>query len=57
MKVKMVNMDGLSAKQKAMMKKHAKHHNQSHMKYMVGVMRNGKTFKQAHEIAMKKVGK
>ena len=56
-KAKMVNMDGLSAKQKTMMKKHAKHHNQSHMKYMVGVMRNGKTFKQAHEIAMEKVGK
>ena len=53
----MVNMDGLSSKQKATMKKHSAHHSQSHMKYMVGVMRNGKSFKQAHNLAMKKVGK
>ena len=29
----------------------------AHMKYMIGVMRNGKSFSEAHEIAMKKIGK
>jgi len=56
-KAKMVSMEGLTPKQKATMKKHSVHHSQSHMKYMVGVMRNGKSFKQAHNLAMKKVGK
>lgn len=56
-KIKKLDMDGLSKKEQATMKKHSGHHSMEHMKYMIGVMRNGKSFSEAHEIAMKKVGK
>jgi hypothetical protein len=39
------------------MNKHKEHHSIAHMKYMVGAMRNGKSFSEAHKIAMKKIGK
>tara|TARA_R100001510_G_scaffold16650_1_gene14045 strand:- start:9611 stop:9784 length:174 start_codon:yes stop_codon:yes gene_type:complete len=57
MKAKMVNMDGLSAKDKASMKKHSAHHSISHMKYMIAIMRRGQSFQKAHKLAMQKVGK
>lgn len=56
-KIKKMNMDGLSDKEKSTMKKHSSHHSLAHMKYMIGAMRNGKSFTEAHEIAMKKIGK
>jgi len=56
-KIKKLNMSGLSSKEKSNMMKHSSHHSLEHMKYMIGVMRNGGSFKEAHEAAMKKVGK
>ena len=55
--IKKVNMDGLSARQKSTMNKHKEHHSLAHMKYMIGAMRNGKSFSEANKIAMDKVGK
>ena len=56
-KLKKLDMDGLSQKDKSVIKKHSTHHSLEHMKYMIGVMRNGKSFEEAHKIAMKKIGK
>ena len=50
-------MDGLSSAQKSTMKKHKKHHSLEHIKYMIGAMRNGKSFTEAHKIAINKIGK
>lgn len=49
-------MDGLKDSQKKMLSKHSKHHTIKHMKQMIALMRQGKTFKQSHNIAMDKVG-
>ena len=38
-------------------KAHSAHHTPNHMKEMKTLMREGKSFDQAHKIAMKKVGK
>ena len=56
-KIKKINMDGLSSKQKSTMNKHKEHHSIAHMKYMIGAMRNGVSFSEAHKIAIKKIGK
>tara|TARA_R110002050_G_scaffold193543_1_gene328555 strand:- start:5041 stop:5220 length:180 start_codon:yes stop_codon:yes gene_type:complete len=56
-KIKKVDMSGLSSKQKSTMEKHSSHHSLGHMKYMIGAMRNGKSFSEAHKIAMGKIGK
>tara|TARA_R110002012_G_scaffold321145_1_gene547776 strand:+ start:2756 stop:2932 length:177 start_codon:yes stop_codon:yes gene_type:complete len=55
--IKKINMDGLSSAQKSTMDKHKKHHSLEHMKYMIGAMKNGKSFTEAHKIAMDKIGK
>tara|TARA_R100000908_G_C3742556_1_gene138661 strand:- start:674 stop:829 length:156 start_codon:yes stop_codon:yes gene_type:complete len=47
----------LTDRQKATMKKHSVHHTAKHMSSMKKSMLAGKTFTQAHKIAMKKVGK
>tara|TARA_R100001143_G_C3260310_1_gene87504 strand:+ start:306 stop:437 length:132 start_codon:yes stop_codon:yes gene_type:complete len=39
------------------LKKHSKHHTKKHIKSMVLAMKKGKSFKQAHKTAIKKVGK
>ena len=39
------------------MKKHSVHHTAKHMASMKKAMLSGKTFTQAHKIAMKQVGK
>ena len=49
--------DGLTDRQKDTLKKHSKHHTKKHMDTMIKLMREGKTFTQAHNVAMKKVGK
>jgi hypothetical protein len=54
---KKINMNGLSSRQKSTMQKHKKHHSLEHIKYMIGAMRNGKSFSESHKIAMNKVGK
>jgi len=47
----------LTDKQKATMKKHSVHHSAKHMASMKEAMLSGKSFTQAHTVAMKKVGK
>ena len=39
------------------MNRHARHHSLKHMKEMAKDLRSGKTFKQAHTRAMRKVGR
>jgi hypothetical protein len=50
-------MSGLNQRQIGAMKRHSKHHTVKHLKSMVSSMKSGKTFKQSHVSAMKKVGK
>ena len=47
----------LTQRQKDPMKRHSKHHTKKHMDEMTKLMKGGKTFGEAHKIAMKKVGK
>tara|TARA_R100001509_G_C4861597_1_gene213587 strand:- start:927 stop:1100 length:174 start_codon:yes stop_codon:yes gene_type:complete len=47
----------LTQRQKDTMKRHKKHHSKKHMDLMSKLMKEGKTFGEAHKIAMKKVGK
>lgn len=48
---------GLTDRQKATMKKHSVHHTAKHMSSMKKAMLSGKSFTEAHKIAMKQVGK
>jgi len=56
-KIKGVNLDGLTNRQKQTMARHSVHHTKKHIQVMADLMRDGKTFGEAHDIAMKKVGK
>jgi len=47
----------LNKTQTKAMNRHARHHSLKHMKEMAKDLRAGKTFKQAHTRAMRKVGK
>lgn len=47
----------LTQRQKDTLKRHSKHHTKKHIKEMAESMKKGKTFGEAHKIAMKKVGK
>ena len=47
----------LTKRQKTTLAKHKKHHTKKHMQTMRKAMRKGKSFTQAHKLAMKKVGK
>ena len=47
----------LSARQKSLMKEHKSHHTKKHMDMMTKLMKQGHCFEQAHEKAMKTVGK
>ena len=49
--------DGLTKRQIDSLNKHKKHHTKKHMDLMKKLMKDGKSFKEAHNIAMKKVGK
>tara|TARA_Y100001937_G_C7073202_1_gene309357 strand:- start:270 stop:509 length:240 start_codon:yes stop_codon:yes gene_type:complete len=56
-KVKLVKRtDGLTDRQKDTLKKHSKHHTKKHMNLMIKLMKQGKTFTQAHNAAKKQVG-
>tara|TARA_R100001224_G_scaffold81427_1_gene51216 strand:+ start:148 stop:321 length:174 start_codon:yes stop_codon:yes gene_type:complete len=57
MKVKGVDMSGLTKRQQQTMKKHSQHHTKRHMEYMRNSMKRGATFTQAHKRAQKAVGK
>ena len=47
----------LTQRQKDTLKRHSAHHTQKHMAMMRSLMKQGKTFGEAHKIAMKKIGK
>mgnify|MGYP003112464691 FL=1 len=47
----------LTDSQKKKLENHKEHHSDEHMKMMIELMQSGKTFDEAHSIAMKKVGK
>tara|TARA_R100000278_G_C5376579_1_gene130936 strand:+ start:175 stop:354 length:180 start_codon:yes stop_codon:yes gene_type:complete len=55
--LKGISLKGLTKNQKKQMSKHKTHHTKAHLKAMAVAMRKGKTFKQSHNIAMKKTGK
>mgnify|MGYP003108459432 FL=1 len=50
-------MKKLTKRQEDALKRHKKHHTNKHMAMMKKAMRGGKTFGQAHKMAMKKVGR
>lgn len=47
----------LTQRQKDTLKRHSVHHTKKHMEMMKKLMKDGKTFGEAHKMAMKKVGK
>tara|TARA_R100000541_G_scaffold49085_1_gene56167 strand:+ start:599 stop:763 length:165 start_codon:yes stop_codon:yes gene_type:complete len=47
----------LTKRQQATMKRHRRHHTRKHMAFMKKQMLKGKTYTQAHKLAMKRVGK
>ena len=49
--------DKLTKRQKQTMQKHSKHHSKKHMDMMKKLMREGSSFKAAHNKAQKQVGK
>mgnify|MGYP003134745685 CR=1 FL=1 len=51
------SLTSLNKTQKKAFRKHAKHHTKKHVKSMVASLKKGKTFTQAHNSAMRKVGK
>jgi len=55
--LKGISLKGLNATQKRQMNTHKVHHTKAHLRSMAVAMRAGKTFKQSHTIAMRKVGK
>ena len=57
MKIKGIDMSGLTTRQQQTMKKHSQHHTKRHMEYMRNSMVRGATFTQAHQRAQKAVGK
>tara|TARA_R100000900_G_scaffold138884_1_gene118224 strand:+ start:221 stop:394 length:174 start_codon:yes stop_codon:yes gene_type:complete len=56
-KIKGIDMSGLTKRQQQTMKKHSQHHSKKHMQYMRNSMMRGATFTQAHKRAQKAVGK
>ena len=55
--LKGVNLKGLTASQKRQMQRHKVHHTKRHLSKMATLMRQGKTFKQSHNITMRTIGK
>tara|TARA_B100001094_G_C18142127_1_gene778499 strand:+ start:765 stop:914 length:150 start_codon:yes stop_codon:yes gene_type:complete len=47
----------LTTRQKQLLEKHKVHHTKKHMEMMVKEMKKGKTFTEAHKLAMKTIGK
>ena len=54
--VKGVSLTGLSSGNKNKMIAHSNHHTKKHLKVMASELRKDKSFKQSHDIAMKRVG-
>lgn len=49
-------MKKLTSVQRHALSLHSVHHSKAHVKSMREAMEHGKTFKQAHDVAMRKVG-
>ena len=49
--------ESLTKRQEDTLKKHSEHHSQDHMDLMRKLMRQGKSFTEAHNEAQKQVGK
>tara|TARA_Y100001951_G_scaffold100555_1_gene104130 strand:+ start:2480 stop:2644 length:165 start_codon:yes stop_codon:yes gene_type:complete len=49
-------LKALTARQEAALKRHSVHHTAKHMAEMRKSMGSGKTFTEAHRLAMRKVG-
>tara|TARA_R100000700_G_C3063811_1_gene77324 strand:+ start:226 stop:420 length:195 start_codon:yes stop_codon:yes gene_type:complete len=47
----------LTQRQKDAMKRHSKHHTKAHLDMMTKLMKEGKTFLEAHNMTKKKIGK
>ena len=47
----------LTKRQQSALRRHARHYTKKHMTAMRKAMRSGKTFTQAHKMAMRRVGK
>ena len=56
-KAKGVSLSDLNKRQQSAMKRHSSHYTAKHLRSMVASMKKGKTFKESHVVAMKKVGK
>tara|TARA_R100000654_G_scaffold37971_1_gene63582 strand:- start:1245 stop:1406 length:162 start_codon:yes stop_codon:yes gene_type:complete len=53
----MVKSKKLTKRQEAALERHKEHHTAKHMASMRRDMKAGKTFTEAHKLAMKKVGR
>jgi len=47
----------ITKREQSALKAHSKHHTKKHMQFMRKLIKEGDTFTQAHNKAMKKVGK
>ena len=47
----------LTKRQEDTLTRHSEHHTKKHMTMMRKLMKEGKTFKEAHNMTMKKIGK
>lgn len=52
-----VDLSGLKEEDKIKMRLHAPHHSKKHLAEMVKDLKSGRSFEQAHNLAMRKVGK
>tara|TARA_R100001510_G_C7587118_1_gene158031 strand:+ start:500 stop:652 length:153 start_codon:yes stop_codon:yes gene_type:complete len=50
-------MDKIGKRQQAALKAHSKHHTKKHMAFMRKLIKEGATFTESHNKAMKKIGK
>lgn len=57
MKRKIINDSGLNKSQKSALHKHSIHHTEKHIKSMIMNIKKGRSFKDSHLIAIKKLGK
>ena len=57
MKKKIINDSGLNKLQKNALHKHSVHHTEKHIKSMIMNIKKGRSFKDSHMIALKKLGK
>tara|TARA_R110002020_G_scaffold222125_1_gene430587 strand:- start:334 stop:507 length:174 start_codon:yes stop_codon:yes gene_type:complete len=57
MKIKGVDLKGLTKRQVSAMRRHSRHHTAKHLKAMTLSMKKGKTFTQSHIIAQRKIGR